>query len=229
MISPAWSAVTIAVLSEVGDGAEAAVGLAQRLRQLEAGDDAPELAADVRGDLEQARVRRDRLEREALDDGEDLVVDRHREGERAAQAAGRGRLGAREVRVLGDVDDPGRAARGGDAAREPDARCERHLLGLRAEGLDSAPDARSAPGAGRAGRPHRRGRPGRRASRSSGRRARRRRASPRRWSEPCSSPRRRSRSGRRSPSRSREGSRGPAYTPVIVGSSSDLRLRQVSL
>ena len=101
-----------------GDGAEAAVGLAQRLRQLQAGDDAAELAADVGGDVEQARVRRDGLEREALDDGEDLVVDRHREGERAAQAAGSGRLGAREVRVLGDVDDPGRAAGGRDAARE---------------------------------------------------------------------------------------------------------------
>ena len=228
MILPAWSAVTIAVLSEVATAPKRPSASRSAFVSLQAGDDAPELAADMRGDVEQARVRHDRLEREALDDGEDLVVDRHRERERAAQPAGGGRLGAREVGVLGDIGDPGRAARGRDAAREPDARRRTPSARSASGRPHSASGARSAPGAGRAPRPRRRGRPARRASRSSGRRARRRRASPRRWSPPCSSPRRRSRSGRRSPSRSREGWRDPAYTLLIVESSSDLRRRQVS-
>ncbi len=44
----------------LGDGAEALLGLAERLGELRGGDHAAELAADVRGDLEQAVVRRDR-------------------------------------------------------------------------------------------------------------------------------------------------------------------------
>ena len=53
-----------------------------------------------------------------------------------AEGAARGRpsaagLGAREVRVAGDVDDPGRAAGRGDAARKADAGGERCLLGQR--------------------------------------------------------------------------------------------------
>ena len=54
----------------LGDRAEAALGLAQGLGELGGGDHAAELAADVRGDLEQAVVRGDGVDREALDDGE---------------------------------------------------------------------------------------------------------------------------------------------------------------
>ena len=115
----------------LGDRAEAALGLAQRVAELLAGDLAAELAADVRGDLEQAVVRRDGLQREALDDGVGLVADRDREGEGAAEADLGAGLGAREVRVAGDVDDPGRAAGRGDAAREADARGQRRALGER--------------------------------------------------------------------------------------------------
>ena len=131
----------------LGDRAEAVLGLAQGVAELLAGDLAAELAADVRGDLEQAVVRRDGLQREALDDGVGLVADRDREGEGAAQAALGAGLGAREVRVAGDVDDPGGAAGGGDAARQADARGQRRALRVGAEGLElrrvpQVPDAR---------------------------------------------------------------------------------------
>ena len=82
-------------------------------------DHAAELAADVRGDLEQARVRRDGLQREALDDGEAALGDGDREREGAAEADLRTGLGAREVRVVRDVDDPGGAAAGGTRPGRP--------------------------------------------------------------------------------------------------------------
>ena len=183
MISPAWSAVTIAVLSDVATAPKRPSASRSAFVSCRPAIDAAELAADVRGDVEQARVRRDRLEREALDDGEDLVVDRHREGERAAQPAGGGRLGAREVRVLRARrrSRPGGASpRRGPGARRPARTPSARSASGRPR---SGSGARSAPGATRAACVlGRRGRHGRRASRSSGRRARRRRASPRRWS-----------------------------------------------
>ena len=124
------------VVGGLGDRAEAALGLAQRVGELLAGDQAAELAADVRGDLEQAVVRRDGLQREALDDGEGLVADRDREGEGTAQADLGAGLGAREVGVAGDIDDPGGAA--GGRRRGPEGRCPR------ASGVRSASAARNA-------------------------------------------------------------------------------------
>src|SRR5262249_1264905 len=100
-------------------------------------DQAAELAADVGGDLEQAVVRRDGLQREALDDGVGPVRHRDREREGAAQADLGRHGGAREVRVAGDVDDPGGTAGGRRAAGQADAGGQRGTGGQVAEVVEA--------------------------------------------------------------------------------------------
>ena len=190
----------MASLARLGDRAEAALGLAQRLLHAHAGDQAADLAADVRGDLEQPVVRADGLHREALDHGEGRAGDRDREGEAAAQPD-RGRVGvAREVRVARDVDDPLRAA-----ALEHAARAGRRRAGTtcarsasrKSSKRDRSARYQSGDGSSRsasAGRRNRRGRP---ASPSSGTAARRRPSARRRPTPRGSSRRPRARSGPR--------------------------------
>src|SRR3954467_12189648 len=120
-----------------GRGRRAGVaGLAQQaLLGGDALDDAAQLRADVAHDLQQAAVGAQRLEREELEHGDDLVLHEHREGGGRLEAVlARDGL-AREVVVLGDVGEPDRAALDEHAAGEVDARREPDRLRGAAEAL----------------------------------------------------------------------------------------------
>ena len=176
MISPAWSAVTIAVLSVVATAPKrpsasrsafviwrpattrpswrptCAVTSSRRASGVTASSEKHSMTAKISSSIGTGNANAPR-------------------SPPAAAASARGKFGS-----CGDVDDPGRAARRRDATREPDARRERHLLGQRPEGLVASRVLEVPQMRRERPRPRRRDRHARRASRSSGRRARRRRA-----------------------------------------------------
>jgi hypothetical protein len=93
------------------------------------------LRADVAHDLQQRLVGRGRLGREELQDGNDPTADGHGEREPGPDPDVGGGPGAREIRVLGDVDDPGRLSGGQHPTRQPLTHAERRALGDLAERL----------------------------------------------------------------------------------------------
>ena len=74
-------------------------------------DELADLAAEHAHRLEQLRVRLARLVREELHHADDPARAAQREAERRVQPGAPRGVGAREVAVLGRVDDPGRLAR----------------------------------------------------------------------------------------------------------------------
>ena len=121
------------VVRGLGERAEALLGVAQRRLGARARDQAPELAADVRHDLQQAVIGRDGVRREALDHGVGLAEHRDREGEAAPQPRVGGARAAGEVGVRGQVDDPLGAPALEHAAGQPDTAGHDAALGLLAE------------------------------------------------------------------------------------------------
>ena len=74
-------------------------------------DEHPDLVADRRQHRQEAVVRRANLAAEELHDAEHLAAQQHREAERRVQPFASRHVGAREIRVLRDVGNPGRLAR----------------------------------------------------------------------------------------------------------------------
>jgi hypothetical protein len=78
-------------------------------------------------------VRLTQLPREELHDAHDTSRASQGKRERGVESATARRVGARKVRVVGNIDDPGRLSTHNDATGQADAGLERHLL---AEGLE---------------------------------------------------------------------------------------------
>ena len=108
-------------------------------------DHAAELGADLPDHAQQLLVRTDRFAMEELQHAQHVVADQDGEGEGGVQPARPRGVGAGEVVVLGDIGDPGRAARAQHPARQSLAGDELGLLVQRYErrepvGVGGVPD-----------------------------------------------------------------------------------------